>query len=197
MTNRTFDQERELVQAAASGCQDAFRKLVQPHAGHVLSCAITLCRDRSGAEELVQETLVETWRTLARFDSRCRISTWMIGILRNRYLKWRSKKHNQKETSLDLEFAATKKANALTPESKLQQQEDATQVRKLVANLPCEQRQVIELRFFAGAKLEEIVLLLNCPLGTVKSRLHNGLKKLKAMNQLTNHFESNPISFNE
>lgn len=88
-------------------------------------------------------------------------------------------------------------AGTLSPESKLARKEDAVQIRELVKRLSPEQRQVIELRFFAGAKLDEIVLLLDCPLGTVKSRLHHGLKKLKAMNQLANQFESNPIASNE
>jgi RNA polymerase sigma-70 factor (ECF subfamily) len=48
-----------------------------------------------------------------------------------------------------------------------------------VAALPDEHRAVLELRFFAGASLDEIAALLGCPLGTVKSRLHHGLEKLR------------------
>ena len=72
----------------------------------------------------------------------------------------------------------------------LEQSEDAQRVRRAVADLPDEHRQVIELRFFADAALDEIAAILEVPLGTVKSRLHNGLKKLRKQNLVVNFFPS-------
>jgi RNA polymerase sigma-70 factor (ECF subfamily) len=57
-----------------------------------------------------------------------------------------------------------------------------------VASLPEEHRLVVELRFFAGATLDEIAAALGCPLGTVKSRLHHALEKLRQMNLAVNLF---------
>jgi RNA polymerase sigma-70 factor (ECF subfamily) len=57
-----------------------------------------------------------------------------------------------------------------------------------VASLPEEHRLVVELRFFAGATLEEIAAALGCPLGTVKSRLHHALEKLRQMHLAVNLF---------
>jgi RNA polymerase sigma-70 factor (ECF subfamily) len=59
-----------------------------------------------------------------------------------------------------------------------------------VTSLPEEQRLVVELRFFAGATLEEIAAALGCPLGTVKSRLHHALGELRQMNFAVNLFTS-------
>jgi RNA polymerase sigma-70 factor (ECF subfamily) len=59
-----------------------------------------------------------------------------------------------------------------------------------VASLPEEHRLVVELRFFAGATLDEVAAALGCPLGTVKSRLHNALEKLRQMNLAVNLFTS-------
>ena len=61
--------------------------------------------------------------------------------------------------------------------------EDAQRVRQAVASLPEEHRMVIELRFFAGAALDEIAAALDCPLGTVKSRLHYALAALRLVLQ--------------
>ena len=68
--------------------------------------------------------------------------------------------------------------------------EDARRVRCAVDELPEEHRLVVELRFFAGAALEEIAATLGCPLGTVKSRLHHALEKLRRMNLAVNLFAS-------
>ena len=68
--------------------------------------------------------------------------------------------------------------------------EDAQRVRQAVASLPEEHRLVVELRFFAGARLGEIAAVLGCPLGTVKSRLHHALEKLRQMNLEVNLFTS-------
>ena len=56
--------------------------------------------------------------------------------------------------------------------------------------MPEEHRLVVELRFFAGATLDEIATALGCPLGTVKSRLHHALEKLRQMNLAVNLFTS-------
>jgi RNA polymerase sigma-70 factor, ECF subfamily len=68
--------------------------------------------------------------------------------------------------------------------------EDAQQVRRAVASLPEEHRLVVELRFFAGATLDEIASVLDCPLGTVKSRLHYALENLRHKNLAVNFFTS-------
>ena len=59
-----------------------------------------------------------------------------------------------------------------------------------MTSLPEEHRLVVELRFFAGATLDEIAAALDCPLGTVKSRLHNALEKLRHKNLAVNLFAS-------
>ena len=76
------------------------------------------------------------------------------------------------------------------PERSAEASEDSQRVRQAVANLPEEHRLVVELRFFAGAKLDEIAAVLDCPLGTVKSRLHHALEKLRQMNFAVNLFPS-------
>ena len=77
---------------------------------------------------------------------------------------------------------------AWLPDRCAEASEDARRVRQAVASLPEEHRLVVELRFFAGATLEEIAAALDCPLGTVKSRLHHALEKLRQMKLAVNLF---------
>ena len=87
--NISEDNERELIDRAQAGEAIAFERLAEQHAARLWRCALALGKDGHWAEDLAQETLVEAWRSLARFDGRCQFSTWLYGILRHRFLKGR------------------------------------------------------------------------------------------------------------
>jgi RNA polymerase sigma-70 factor, ECF subfamily len=182
------DNERELIDRAQAGEAVAFEQLAVRHVAPLWRCAMTLGKDGHWAEDLAQETLVEAWRSLPRFDGRCQFSTWLYGILRHRFLKGR---RGQNAVGLSASDALAQEASrACLPDRSAETSEDARRVRQAVASLPEEHRLVVELRFFAGATLDEIAAALDCPLGTVKSRLHHALKKLRDMNLAVNLFTS-------
>lgn len=179
MLPHSLDEERRLISLAQAGDRGAFCALAQGVAGGLLRAAVSFGCDQSTAEDLAQETLLEAWRSLDRFDGRCRLSTWLFGILRNRWLKSRRKKAL-------LIAAGDGAASALAaatpgPDVLLEQAEASARLRQAIADLPASQRDVLELRFFGQASLEEIAKVLDCPLGTVKSRLHHGLEKLRQL----------------
>jgi RNA polymerase sigma-70 factor (ECF subfamily) len=180
------DDERDLIARAQAGEAIAFERLAEQHAARLWRCALALGKDAHWAEDLAQETLVEAWRSLGRFDGRCRFSTWLYGVLRHRFLKGRRQQNAAKVSDPDSfgQVACT----AYTPDRSAEASEDAGRVRQAVASLPEEHRLVVELRFFAGATLDEIAAALDCPLGTVKSRLHYALEKLRQMDLAVNLF---------
>jgi RNA polymerase sigma-70 factor, ECF subfamily len=184
------DDQRELIGRAQAGEAIAFERLVGQHAATLWRCAMALDKGKDGhwAEDLVQETLVEAWQSLARFDGRCRFSTWLYGILRHRFLKGRGRQNAARLSGSDA--LGQERSTARSPERSAEVSEDAQRVRRAVASLTEEHRLVVELRFFAGATLDEIAAALGCPLGTVKSRLHHGLEKLRQMNFAVNLFTS-------
>jgi RNA polymerase sigma-70 factor (ECF subfamily) len=186
--NTPDDDEHELIDRAKAGEAIAFERLAGRHAAPLWRCALALGKDSHWAEDLAQETLVEAWGSLARFDGRCRFSTWLYGILRHRFLKGRRRQNAVRPFASDA--LGQEPCTARSPEESAEVSEDAQRVRQAVASLPEEHRLVVELRYFAGATLEEIAAALGCPLGTVKSRLHHALDKLRQMDIAVNLFTS-------
>jgi len=174
--NTNQPPDPELLRRAQNGEAAAFSQMVELHAKPVWRCARVLCGDDHEAEDLAQETFVEAWRSLQRFDGRARFSTWLYGILRHRFLKSRRKRRPVIEEDVE---RAGRPSRETEPLAAAAQAEEATLVLAALAVLPDEHRAVLELRFYADASLAEIATLLGCPLGTVKSRLHHGLEKLR------------------
>jgi RNA polymerase sigma-70 factor (ECF subfamily) len=186
--NAHEDDENEWIDCAKAGEMGAFERLATRHTVRLWRCALALGNDTHWAEDLAQETLVEAWRSLSRFDGRCRFSTWLYGILRHRYLKGRRGQNAAGLSASDV--LGQVQCATRPPDQSAEVSEDAQRVRLAVASLPEEHRLVVELRFFAGATLDEIAAALGCPLGTVKSRLHHALEKLRQMNLAVNLFAS-------
>lgn len=174
--NTNLPHDPELVRRAQNGEAAAFGRLVELYAEPLWRCARALCGEDHEAEDLTQETLVEAWRSLRRFDGRGRFLTWLYGILRHRFLKARRKWRRGIQAD---EETVERPSREAEPPAAAAQAEEARLVQAALAALPDEHRAVLELRFFAGASLDEIATLLGCPLGTVKSRLHHGLEKLR------------------
>lgn len=179
MASSNTDREGEWIRRSQAGEQAAFQQIARLHSESLFRCALTLCRDRQFAEDVAQETLLETWRSIHRFDGRCRFSTWLYSILRHRFLKAVSRSSYRKLAELPSDAAAFVLPVDADPSLDLQRSEDAARIRLAVIALPEEHRNVIELRFFAEATLEDIAATLDIPIGTVKSRLHHGLEKLR------------------
>ena len=181
---------QDLLSNARQGDGRAFCRLMEPLQARLLRQAAALCGDLSAAEDLVSETLVEAWKSLSRYNQTCRLSTWLYSILLHRYQKSVRRARSRPISLAWLPFFEAGKLheqqqNVPSPEPSpaeaATQIEAAVQLRRCIETLPEKHRQVILLRFFEDAALPDIANVLGCSVGTVKSRLHHALEKLRKM----------------
>jgi RNA polymerase sigma-70 factor, ECF subfamily len=173
---------------ARAGDTEAFCRLTEPLQTRLLRQAVAMSGDVSAAEDLVAETLVEAWKSLARYDESCRFSTWLYAILLHRYQKW-TRRARSRPVSLawlpifQRDDLAAGQENMPAPEPSPAEaaasNENFVLMQECIARLPEKYQRIILLRFFEDATLPDMARVLGCPVGTVKSRLHHALEKLR------------------
>jgi len=183
---------RSLLDEAQAGDAEAFGEVCRAYETRLLRQAITLCGDATLAEDLAQDTLVEAWKCLRRYNGRCQYFTWLCAILLNRYRNTIRERrplplsslagHDQDEFQKSIDTLADQ--NSL-PDQAAQLHDQAVLMLECIEALPTKHQQVIYLRFYVDDSLEGIAAALGCSLGTVKSRLYHALDKLRGMNALT------------
>lgn len=153
---------------------------IQQHFARIRRAALVLAGNPWDADDLAQETFLVMAAQGHRFQGRSTVYTWLYGILLNldRRERRRQGLRRRKLRVLWDESAGTAPAAAEPP---LEAAEWRTSLWSFVARLPDGQRQALVLRFSEHLSYEEIAHVLGCPLGTVKSRIFNGLQSLKQL----------------
>ncbi len=186
---------QDLLTRARQGDAQAFCALAEAHEGRLYRQAVALSKDPSLAEDLVSETFVEAWKSLGRYNESCRFSTWLFAILLHRYQKSVRKARSRPvplaalrgtEAERERDRLENLPAAGPTPAEAAAHRELNRQLREAIDALPAKHRDVILLRFFEDASLPEIAAVLGCSLGTVKSRLHHALEKLRRVPMAVN-----------
>jgi RNA polymerase sigma-70 factor, ECF subfamily len=185
-------ESKELLDRARAGDAEAFCEVCRTCEGRLLRQAATLCGDAALAEDLAQDTLVEAWKSLRRYNGRCQFFTWLCAILLNLFRNTCRKKQPAPFTTLglndrdDFQNRLSLLADQQTlPDEVAARREHAALVRNCIETLPPKHQQVIYLRFYVDDSLEGIAAAVGCSVGTVKSRLFYALDKLRGMNALT------------
>jgi RNA polymerase sigma-70 factor (ECF subfamily) len=184
-------QTRSLLDQARAGDAEAFGEICRAYETRLLRQAMSLCGNETLAEELAQDTLVEAWKFLGRYNGRCRFFTWVCAILLNRH---RNSLRQKRPISAAM-LAGRDRENFQdslaclpdrqpVPDQAVQMREQAAAVWECIQTLPAAQQQVVYLRFYVDDSLEGIATALGCPVGTVKSRLFHALDKLRGMKAL-------------
>ena len=179
---------RSLLDQARAGDAEAFSDICRVHGTRLLRQAVALCGNLTLAEDLAQDTLVEAWKGLHRYNGRCQFFTWLCAILLNRYrnVLRENRLHPISASGTPVQDEFEKQTNlpdpAAWPDQAVERREQAVLVRQCVQSLPAKHQQVIYLRFYVDDSLEGIAAALGCSVGTVKSRLFHSLDKLRKMN---------------
>jgi RNA polymerase sigma-70 factor (ECF subfamily) len=148
------------------------------------SYAMVLSRNHAEAEDLVQETYVRAIQALGRLREGSNQKSWLFTILRNIWLNHLRKRRNGPQM-VDIEVEGGV-ANSIVEPSKNSHdlyvsKMEAEQVRAAIQELPVESREIILLREYEDLSYQEIASVLDCPVGTVMSRLGRARAKLRAL----------------
>lgn len=166
-----------LISLIVQGKKEAISVLYDRYARMIFSLAQAILRDRMLAEEVTQDTFLNAWRGAAGFRiEQGRVSTWLSAIARHRAIDELRRRHFP-ALNIDEPWWETRATNSPTKGG----EDDLMlmQVSNALADLPKEQKQAIYLAYFGGLTQEEIAQKLGEPLGTVKTRIRLGLKKVR------------------
>jgi RNA polymerase sigma-70 factor (ECF subfamily) len=172
--------DEDLMARVKDGDAQAFEVVFDRHADAAFSLAYRMCGRRGTAEDVVQEAFLSLWRSGARYDrSRGSVRSWVLGVVHNRAIDLFRREVVHSGRDVSDEGLAERMASSTDTETEVERREDAEQVRSALAQLPADQRQVIELAYFGGFTHSQIADILKLPAGTVKGRMRLGLTKLR------------------
>lgn len=172
--------ESELLEQIVAGSEAALEKLYDNTSALVLGLLHRMLGASGEAEEVLQEVFLQVWRQAGRYRPELASPRgWLMMMARSRALdrlKAGSASRRREESVMGEAVLAENPLGS----RRLEEVERAREVRRALAELPAEQRQAVELAFFVGLSHSQIAARLGAPLGTVKSRVLLGMRKLKS-----------------
>lgn len=165
-----------------------FQERVLEYLDNLYGYAYALTRRREDAEDLLQEALERALTGFRGYDRELSFKAWMLAIIRHAYIDRQRRRHAEPWVTQPLEgeepqlevVASPLHAIPLDPEGLLTRRETIAQVREGIQRLPQAMREVVELRDIEGLSYREIARIVNCPIGTVMSRLYRGRNLLRS-----------------
>lgn len=168
-----------VMRDVARGDVEAFEQLYDRMAGTVFGTIRRVLRDTAQSEEVAQEVLVEVWRTASRFDAeRGNATTWILTMAHRRAID----RVRSSQSSIDREDRVAQLSHEPAYDvvaTQVEQRLEAEQVRRCLRSLTDLQRESVALAYYSGYTYREVAGLLQVPLGTVKTRLRDGLIRLR------------------
>lgn len=155
------------------------QELVEQHYAQIRRAAWLLTGNRCDAEDLAQETFVQAMLGWERFEGRCDPSTWLYGILLNLHRR-RIRGRGRTWRRLWGWWDRRGPSPSVDPAAAAIDREWERSIWRRVAGLPEAQRAAVLLRYAEELSLERIAEIQRCPVGTVKSRLHHALRRLRS-----------------
>ncbi len=177
--DRESDRLTDLLRRSSRGDEAAFAQLYDAISARLYGLVVRVVRDPAQSEEVTQEVFLEIWRTSTRFDpDRGSAIGWMLTIAHRKAVdRVRSaeaagrRDQTYHETNQDVDFDTTAEAAHSSIEGE--------RVRKALQTLTAAQRGALELAFFGGYTHTEVATMLGLPLGTAKTRIRDGLIRLR------------------
>lgn len=167
-------EEEDLVQRAKNGNKSALNSLFQLNYKMIFGFVIKMTANETLAQDITQETFLKAVINIKKFNCNCKFSTWLIKISINLYKDYMKKNKNIefKQDIIPIEAGESMEERIMT---NLQYKEAIEELRKM----SYKKRTSFILKHYYGYSLEEISEIMNCPQGTVKSRIGNCVDSLR------------------
>jgi len=171
------DLDKELVARVQQGDKAAFDLLVLKYQHRIIQLVNRFVKDPSEAQDVAQEAFIKAYRALGNFRGDSAFYTWLYRIAINtakNYLMSRNRRHSDYEVDVqDAEQVenAPQLKGMETPDNELMNDQIVEAIREAIDQLPEDMRTAITLREFEGMSYEEIAGAMECPVGTVRSRI--------------------------
>ncbi|HSE33627.1 MAG TPA: sigma-70 family RNA polymerase sigma factor [Pyrinomonadaceae bacterium] len=163
----------------------AFNEEALTHIDALFGYAMTLTRDKTEAEDLVQETYVRGARAANQLAAESNVKSWLFVVMRNAWLNQLRRQNKgprfvglEDEESIDALLPAEESTN---PQVVYLRKVERTEIRTALESLPSAYREIVVLRDIEGLSYQEIATVLDCPAGTVMSRLARAREKLRCI----------------
>ena len=168
------DDQACLAQIAL-GDRAAFERLYRRYYDRLFRFALRVTGRMNVVEDVINDTMIVIWRKAGDFRAAARPSTWIFGIAYRKAMKALSRELRAPEVVDELPEVEQPPADTLDRESL------HAAIRQAVMCLPPEHRAVVELTFFSNRSYEDAAQILDCPVGTVKSRMFHARAKLRPL----------------
>lgn len=169
--------DAELVARVRAGDREAFGPLMQRHHGRMLRVASGMLRRQEDAVDAVQEVFIRVFERMSDFKGEAQFGTWISRVTVNHCID-----RQRRQGTFDARFVMDGEIEGESetgPEALLAQAQEGDAIQRALDELSPEHRQAIVLREIEGLSYDEIAAVMNCPKGTVMSRLHHARKRLQ------------------
>jgi len=178
-TGRSSTVDADLARAAQAGSRQAFDRLVVRHADDVVRTAYVIVGDPDDANDVAQDAFISAYRGLDGYQPTAPFGAWLHRIAVNRSYDYLRRRQRQ-GALIDGMMAASSGAEEDAAVRDARRDDERAAVRELIDELDPKGRAVVALRFLRGMSIKEVAATLDVPEGTVKRRLHDALKRMRA-----------------
>jgi RNA polymerase sigma-70 factor (ECF subfamily) len=174
----TITSDEELIARIAAGDKLAMQVLFARHHVRVYRFILRLVSNEAQAEDLISEVFLDVWRQAGSFEARSAVSTWILGMARFKAL---SSLRRRSDEALDEDAAAAIADPSDDPEMAVQAKDRGNVMRRCLAALSPEHREIIDLAYYHEKSIEETAQIVGIPVATVKTRMFYARKHLSSM----------------
>jgi RNA polymerase sigma-70 factor, ECF subfamily len=167
--------DQELVARIAKGDKRALQILYCRHNVFIYRFVLRFLSDEASAEDVVSDVFLAVWRRAGRFEGRSQVSTWLLAIARNKALSLMRARTTE---PLNEEIAESVEDLSDDPEATLQKEQRRAILQECLTQLSAVHREIVDLVYYHGKKIEEAATILGVPLNTVKTRMFYARKRI-------------------